>query len=100
MKDIIKKPKHTPLIIEAEKEKEGDVIKIQRRGLLKLILFGGGALIAGKLFGSFSDFFLSDKILNDIEFKNFRFVETRKKLTLYGDGGEELLIVEKDGVED
>jgi len=76
-----------------------EVVKKERRNLFKLILLAGGAFLFGKLFSSFTDMF-SDKVISDTDFKNFRFVETKKTLTLYGKDGrteEPLLIVEKDG---
>ena len=83
-------------IIQVDDDEE-KVPHRDRRNLIKLILFGAGAFAFGKLFGSFTDLF-SDKIVNDIQFKNFRFVETEKSITVSEKGGEPLLIVEKDAV--
>lgn len=73
----------------------GGVVKKERRTLLKLALFGGGAFLVGKLFGSFTDLF-SDKVVKDVQFNNFRFVETGKKLTISEKDGQDILVVDKD----
>ncbi len=78
------------------KEKE---VKHHRRTLLKFALFGGGALIFGKLFGSITNLF-TDKVIKQVDFNNFKFTETTKSLTIFDKGGEPLLIVDKEGVSD
>ena len=84
--------------IKFETEGEQETPNRDRRTLIKLLLVGGGAFVAGKLFGSVTDFF-SDKVLNDIQFKNFRFVETEKSVTVSENGQKDpILIVEKDGL--
>ncbi len=57
----------------------------------------GGVFAVGKVFSSFLDMF-TEQVISSTDFQNFRFVETKKELTLYGKNGkdeEPLLIVEK-----
>ena len=61
------------------------------------MLLAGGFFAVGKTFSSFLDIF-SEQVISSTDFENFRFVETKKELTLYGKNGkneEALLIVEK-----
>jgi hypothetical protein len=75
------------------------ILKQDRRNLLKLMLFGAGAFIAGKLFNNFTGLFSKDVVLNEFSGENFKVVESQQKYTLYGAKNEPLLIVEKDGYE-
>ncbi len=72
------------------------IIKTERRNLLKWLVFGGGAFLVGRVL-SFWPGSLAEKTASPINLKNFKLVETNKKLTLYNRGGEEIIIVEKDG---
>ncbi|MCC2630431.1 MAG: hypothetical protein K0S38_240 [Candidatus Paceibacter sp.] len=84
MKDVVRIPKKTH-----------EVAKPDRRNLIKLLFVGGGAFVVGKLFGSFIDLF-TDNVISTTEFKNFKFVETEKTMTISDKSGEALLIVDKD----
>ena len=74
---------------------EVPVVKTERRNLLKFLLVGAGAFVLGKLSNSLSGIG-AEPVINSGDFQNFKFVETKKNLTLYEKNGEELLVVEKD----
>lgn len=60
-----------------------------RRNFLKIMLFGGGALVLGKVLGpTISKFF--DGPSTETNFKNFKTVENKNGLTIYDkkDGAE------------
>jgi len=73
------------------------IVKNKRRNFLKFLAVGGGAFLLGRALSSLPNS-LVEKTTNTADFKNFKFVETNKKLTLYDRSGEEIIIVEKDGI--
>ena len=71
-------------------------MKLERRQLLKLMLLGGGAFLAGKILGPSINLFSSEQDFGKItNFKNFRIVETGKELKFYDRRGNEILTVDK-----
>ncbi|MES2436815.1 MAG: hypothetical protein V4519_02290 [Patescibacteria group bacterium] len=72
-----------------------EVQKKTRRNMIKLALFGGAAFVLGKVFNSVTEHF-SDKVIRNVDFQNFNFQESEKKLTISEKDGEPLLIIEKD----
>jgi hypothetical protein len=82
---------------EHHKTQNEVVAKKGRRNMLKLAVFGAGAFVLGKLFSYIPDL-LGEKVIHDIEFKNFSFVETNKSITISDKSGEALLVVDKDGI--
>lgn len=65
-----------------------------RRNFLKIMLIGGGTLVAGKLLGPvFSKFWSGPSVETD--FSNFRTVENKNGLAVYDKAtGEEIFIMD------
>ena len=65
-----------------------------RRNFLKILLVGGGVLVAGKVLGP-----VLSRILNgpsvETQFESFRAVENKKTLTIYDSTGEEIFQIDK-----
>ena len=68
----------------------------RRRNFLKILLIGGGALLAGKIFGPpiLNLFSSSPKIEKD--FENFHVSEDKKELIISDQNGEEIFIIDKE----
>lgn len=69
----------------------------QRRTLLIAASSGVIAFILGKIFGPSINWFSEDYPLSEKSFENFRVVDTKKELKLYDRGGNEVIIIEKEG---
>ena len=67
-----------------------------RRKFLKIILFGGGALIVGKILSPlFSK--SSSTTLSEQDFSTFKVIEDKRFLSIYDSSGEEVLQIDKSG---
>ncbi len=79
---------------------KGDVTLVhnkKRRQMLTIVGVGLFSFVLGKVIGPKIQLFSQDYPITKKEFKNFRVVETNKEMKLYTHGGEEILIVDKDG---
>lgn len=68
-----------------------------RRKFLKLVLFGGGSLIAGRVLGPFLSAFGEDQ--KESQTSSFKIVEDEKILTIFDNSGVEVLQIDKSGSE-
>jgi hypothetical protein len=75
----------------------------ERRNFLKIILIGGGTLLAGKVLGPLFSARLDDSftpIKNDSLAKtgssSFKVVENEKMLSIYDHAGEEIFQIDKE----
>ena len=67
----------------------------RRRTFLKLLVFGGIVAVFGKaLTGIFSLFENGGKTVTN--FRNFRLIESGKQLGVYGNDGQEILVIDKE----
>ena len=68
-------------------------INKKRRNLLKIVLFGGGALVATKILGPVvSRMINGPSVEHDLE--NFKTVEDRNGLTVYDKNGQEIFVMD------
>jgi hypothetical protein len=65
-----------------------------RRKFLKIILFGGGAYVAGKVLGPLFPRSL-DSLLAEKKTGQFKMIEDQKVLAIFDDSGEEVLHIDK-----
>lgn len=75
-------------------------IKAFNKHRRNLLIAGGTGVIAfilGKIFGPSINLFSEDYPLSEKSFENFRIVDTKKELKLYDRGGNEIIIIEKEG---
>jgi hypothetical protein len=76
-------------------EKEMDKVNKNRRNLLKIVLIGGGAVVATKILGpKVMDFFYGPPVTKD--FKNFNVTETRTKFSISAKDGTEIFIMDNE----
>jgi len=67
----------------------------ERRQFIRLLFLGGVTLAFGKLLRAFSDSVdLGPK--ETTQFRNFKIVESRQELGVYGSDGEEILVIDKE----
>ncbi len=74
----------------------GSVLNRNRRHLVKLSLFGGAAFVLGKVFGPSISLFGGNAVVGLKDFKNFRVVETKKEISVFNRGGDEIIVIEKE----
>jgi len=88
MKKANKKKEYTP----------EEVRNIYRRNILRVGIFGAIAFVLGKIFGPRISLFSKsgELVLNETNFKNFRYVETNKEMTLFDKFGNSIVTFEKD----
>lgn len=67
-----------------------------RRNFLRAAVFGGAGFVLGKVFGPSIPLFGEHAVVGAKDFRNFKVVETNKEFRVYGKGGDEIVIVEKD----
>jgi len=82
--------------------RDNNEMKENRRKFLKYLLIGSGIFLLGKLLGtrlSSSNKSSSEEDAKEYLFKNFRIKETDKELSFYESDGDEILIIEKGGME-
>ena len=73
---------------------EAEKLNKNRRNFLKILLIGGGTVLAGKFFGSgILDFLSGPETSKD--FETFKVTEDRKGLSIYDKNGEEILVIDK-----
>lgn len=84
---------------EKHKDKE-EIFNRNRRLFLTVAGTGVVAFILGKIFGPSINLFSRDHVLSEEEFKNFRVVNTEKEMRLYDRSGDEIIIIEKEGLVD
>jgi hypothetical protein len=73
--------------------KESNEVNRDRRNLLKILLFGGGAYVATKLLGPVVTRFLDGPSVTK-DFDSFRTVENKRGVTIYDKQGEEIFIMD------
>ncbi len=73
-------------------------ISNERRNLIRFSFVAMGAFILGKFFAPFKDFLTGDKVINEVQFKNFNYKETNKEFSFVDKTGDAIIIVEKDGL--
>lgn len=73
--------------------KEAENLNKNRRNFLKLLLIGGGVLLAGKVLGPGVSNFFSPQTSDD--FGSFRVTEDGKALNISDRDGEDILIIDK-----
>ncbi|MBI2634975.1 MAG: hypothetical protein HYW79_00270 [Parcubacteria group bacterium] len=71
-----------------------------RRKFLKIILIGGGAILAEKvltpLFSFLNDSSAKTGLLNKTSFGNFKIVENKEKLSIRDSSGEEIFQIDDE----
>ncbi len=71
-----------------------DKLDQKRRNFLKILAFGGGAAVLGRLFGpGLLDMFYP-KVTKD--FQQFRVTETRRKFSISTKDGEEIFVMDDE----
>jgi len=70
-----------------------------RRNFLKILLFGGGAIVLGKVLGPTVSKFLEGPSTETV-FQNFRTVENKKGLTVFDKNGEEIFEIDNGASEE
>ena len=65
-----------------------------RRNFLKIMLVGGGVLVAGKFLGPVFSRFMNGPSV-ETNFTSFRAVENNRTLTIYDSTGEEIFQIDK-----
>jgi hypothetical protein len=81
-------------MVTKEKEaKEIGTLNKDRRNLLKILIFGGGAYVATKLLGPVVTRFLDGPSVTK-EFDSFRTVENKRGVTIFDKNGEEIFIMD------
>lgn len=74
-----------------------------RRKFLKIMFVGSGAILMEKILGPLYSRFIDNSpaksnSLNQANFKNFRVVEGKKKLSIYDSTGEEIFKIDNSKV--
>ncbi len=72
-----------------------------RRKFLKIILIGSGALLLEKVLGPLFSKFLNNSFtqpnsFTKTNFKDFKIVEDKKRLSVYDSSGEEIFQIDKE----
>ncbi|MCX6751586.1 MAG: hypothetical protein NT161_02350 [Candidatus Nomurabacteria bacterium] len=80
-----------------EKNIEKNIDK-NRRNFLKILLFGGGAIVLGKVLGPTISK-LIDGPSTETNFQNFKTVENKKGLTIFDKTGEEIFEIDNGASE-
>jgi len=71
-------------------------ISKDRRNFLKFVLIAVGAFVFGKLFNPIKNVLLGEKVIEEVDFKNFKYRETNKEFSFMDKEGDPIIIVEKD----
>jgi len=79
------------------KEKE-EIFNMYRRNFLIVAGTGIVGFILGKIFGPSISLFSKDHVVSEEEFQNFRVVNTKEEMRLYDKQGDEIIVIEKEGL--
>jgi len=79
-------------------EKKEEIFDKYRRTFLTVAGTGVIAFILGKIFGPSVNLFSKDHVISEKEFQNFRVVNTKEEMRLYDKQGDEIIIIEKEGL--
>ena len=78
-----------------EMSKETSGVNKKRRNFLKVLLLGGGTLVAGRVLGpKILDFLYGPPVVKD--FKQFNVTETREKFVISTKSGEEIFVMDNE----
>ncbi|MFC1734072.1 hypothetical protein ACFL6I_27525 [candidate division KSB1 bacterium] len=80
-----------------QKNKEATFNK-HRRTFLTVAGTGVVAFFLGKIFGPSISLFPKDHVISEKEFQNFRVVNTKEEMRLYDRHGDEIIVIDKEGL--
>lgn len=71
-------------------------ISHDRRNFLKFIFIAVTAFVLGKLFNPLKNLVMGEKVIEEVDFQNFKYRETTKSFSFMDKEGDPIIIVEKD----